>query len=102
MPRLSPASWLLALVWPVLAAADLPPSCSRVHDGVQVCMAHQVCTCAFDPAGTLTGRTPGWRWSCDILQTCEEDSPAGPDVPDAPMPGPLYLTPNLMPPVPPR
>jgi hypothetical protein len=77
-------------------AADLLPACSAAHDGVQTCMTRQVCTCGFDPGGSLTGRSPGWRWQCDIMQTCDLDTPPDAAPPAAPpWPGPLYVTPNL-------
>ena len=77
-------------------AGDLPPACSATHDGVQTCMTRQVCTCGFDQGGSLSGRSPGWRWHCDIMQTCDLDTPADAAPPAAPpWPGPLYVTPNL-------
>ena len=91
----------LAAVPLALAAAGargdgLPPACGPARDGAQMCMTGQVCRCAYDPAGTLTGRTPGWRWRCDILQSCDADTPAGPDSgAGQAWPGPLYVTPNL-------
>ena len=95
MPRPAAcAAALLAFAAPA-RAADLPPACGPAHDGVQVCMTHQVCTCGHDAGGTLTGRAPGWRWQCHILQTCGMDVPAGPDSGGGAWPGPLYVTPNL-------
>jgi hypothetical protein len=101
--------WLSAAVVCPLAmtaaavAGGLPPTCSAARDGIQVCMTGQICTCAYDPGGTLAGRKPSWRWSCSIMQTCDTAAPAGPDAQAAPpWPGPLYVTPNLTPPLPPR
>ena len=111
MPRL-PLAVLVCLAAGAVRADDLPPTCTAAHDGVQICMTHQLCTCGYDTAGELTGRTAGWRWSCDIMQTCDEDRPADMAPPAAPpWPGPLYVTPNVgapgaapmsMPPMPPR
>ena len=91
------AALLLSLAAPA-RAEELPPACGPAHDGVQVCMAQQVCTCGHDAGGTLAGRAPGWRWRCHIMQTCDMDAPATP--PEAgggggAWPGPLYVTPNF-------
>ncbi len=85
---------LAATLW---LAAD-PPLCTAARDGVQMCMTNQVCTCAHDSAGALTGRSPGWRWSCDILMQCDADAPASADPPQPAWPGPLYVSPGMMPP----
>lgn len=96
MVRFSAWLVLLALAAGAARAEDLPPACSAAHDGVQICMSRQVCTCGYDEAGSLIGRTPGWRWSCDIMQTCDSDVPADAGPPATPpWPGPLYVTPNL-------
>ena len=97
MRRLPLAALLLLAA---AARADpLPPACGPAHDGVQICMSQQVCRCAHDAGGVLAGRAPGWRWSCDIMQTCDMDVPAdlGPP-PSAGGVGPIYVTPNLTPP----
>jgi hypothetical protein len=94
---LSAPLWLVAGAPP--PGDGLPPACGPAHDGVRICMARQVCTCAFDAAGALSGRAPGWRWACDIMQGCGDDLPPSLDVP-APQPwqGPVYVTPDLGPP----
>ncbi len=93
------ASLAALLAFAPLAPAlpgELPPACAAAHDGMQTCMTRQVCTCGFDPGGSLAGRSPGWRWQCDIMQTCDIDTPADAAPPSAPpWPGPLYVTPNL-------
>ncbi|MBN9509515.1 MAG: hypothetical protein J0I21_10445 [Alphaproteobacteria bacterium] len=82
-----------------LGAADLPPACKPPADGLQVCMAQQVCTCRYDPGGSLTGRVAGWRWQCSIMQMCDSTPPAGLDSSPPPPPmGPFYITPNIQPP----
>lgn len=92
MAALNPR-WIAAAV--LLAAAAPPPVCSAAHDGVQICMTQQVCVCTHDPGGILSGRAPGWRWSCDILQECDSDSPADAGTGVPPFQGPVYLTPNM-------
>jgi hypothetical protein len=82
-----------------LGAADLPPVCEPPADGLQVCMVQQVCTCRYDPGGSLTGRVAGWRWQCSIMQMCDATRPAGLDSPPTSPPlGPFYITPNIQPP----
>ena len=88
---------LIALAFLLMAAAP-PADCGPARDGQQMCMTRQVCRCAFDPAGLLTGRSPGWRWRCDILETCDLDQPpdAFPALPP-PLPAPFIVTPPLPP-----
>ncbi len=88
---------LIAFAFPLMAAAPAP-ACGPALEGQQMCMTRQVCRCGFDSAGLLTGRSPGWRWRCDILATCDMDqsadaAPAGPP----PLPGPFLLAPPLPP-----
>ncbi len=91
---------LVACLVSAAAQADvLPPACGPEHDGVQICMSQQVCRCGHDTGGALTGRGPAWRWSCDIMQTCEMDVPADLGPPQsAGALGPIYVTPNITPP----
>ena len=84
-------------------AADLPAACTLAHAGAQTCMTQQVCTCAYDDAGALSGRSAGWRWSCDIMQMCDSDAPADLAAPAAPAwSGPMIIAPNIVPPLPSR
>jgi hypothetical protein len=88
------AAGLVALV--LLAAAELPPTCEPPADGLQVCMEQQVCTCRYDPAGSLTGRVAGWRWQCEMMQMCQTERPAGLESPSTSPPlGPFYIAPNI-------
>lgn len=54
------------------ASAQVPPSvwprCIAERDGQQLGLAGSVCECRHERGGTLTGRRPGWRWSCDIMR----------------------------------
>lgn len=54
------------------ARAQVPPSvwprCIAERDGQQLGLAGSVCECKYERGGTLTGRPPGWRWSCDIMR----------------------------------
>ncbi len=87
----------LAVLFPVAAARaePLPPACNPARDGVQLCMNQQICSCAYDRGGLLTGRQPGWHWSCDILQQCEADAPPDLGPPPSIAPGQLNIMPNL-------
>ena len=91
-----PLAALLSLAATAARADALPPACGPAHDGVQICMSQQVCRCAHDAGGTLSGRVAGWRWSCDIMQTCDMDVPADLGPPQsAGGVGPVYVTPNV-------
>ena len=58
----------VAIFFLAVAAAEtqpLMPRCSPSFDG-QVSEAG--CICRHDSGGQLTGRSAGWRWSCDLLR----------------------------------
>ena len=87
---------LLSFAAATARADPLPPACGPAHDGAQICMSQQVCRCTHDAGGLLSGRAPGWRWSCDIMQTCDMDVPADLGPPQsAGGVGPIYVTPDL-------
>ena len=100
MPRVLSAVLLLLATAATARAQALPPACGPSHDGVQIRMSQQLCRCAHDRGGTLTGEAPGWRWSCNIMQTCDMDVPAdlGASPQSAGGVGPIYVTPSVTPP----
>lgn len=86
---------MAALAWAVATTAqEVPwPPCSPRLDGQALCGNGSVCSCRYDPGGSLTGRVAEWRWSCDILQMCGGPAPAG--APPTPLPPGLSLAPSL-------
>ena len=54
------------------AAQVLPgvwPRCIEERDVQQVSLSGLVCECGHTRGGTMIGRPPGWRWSCDIMKS---------------------------------
>jgi hypothetical protein len=58
-------SLVLCLAGAAAMAQPLLPRCGPGLDGQ---VSQGGCTCAFDHGGSMTGRAPGWRWSCDLLR----------------------------------
>lgn len=44
------------------------PRCIAERDGQQIGLGGSVCECRHEQGGTMIGRPPGWRWSCDIMR----------------------------------
>ncbi len=84
------AAIVIALCLTAFAAATEPllPRCSVPLDG-QVTQGG--CRCHYDRGGTLTGRTPGWRWDCDLLRGPGAIAPV-PGAGDPPQPLPPGFT----------
>ncbi len=57
-------------------AQPLLPQCVPELDGQ---VATNGCLCHHDAGGILTGRQPGWRWSCDLLRGGPPPDPAPAD-----------------------
>ncbi|HYZ34947.1 MAG TPA: hypothetical protein VE684_22025 [Crenalkalicoccus sp.] len=59
----------LLILLPVAAAAQPPvPMCLAQREGMVACFADKLCTCRFDPGGSLAARPPGYRWDCGPLR----------------------------------
>jgi len=44
------------------------PRCIPEREGQELALGGSVCECRYEQGGTLIGRRPGWRWSCDIMK----------------------------------
>ena len=77
----------LRLGWSVAgpAAAQVTPGawprCVAERDGQQIGQGGSVCECRYNRGGSMVGRPPGWRWSCDILRSDGSGSGAPADLP---------------------
>jgi hypothetical protein len=77
---------ILAFALPA-AAEPMLPRCGASLDG-QASVGG--CVCAYDRGGQLSGRLPGWRWSCDLLRGPGPSDPvqdAGPPPAELPQEG---------------
>jgi len=55
---------LLALLWPVVAGADVPPRCSAEIAGAAACLGHKICLCSQQRRGADLV----YAWDCGILR----------------------------------
>lgn len=47
------------------------PRCIPERDGQRLGLGGSVCECRYERGGSMIGKPPGWRWSCDILKMDE-------------------------------
>lgn len=47
------------------------PRCLPERDGQRLGLGGSVCECRYERGGSMIGKPPGWRWSCDILKMDE-------------------------------
>lgn len=75
VPRAVLAASIAAVSAAVPAGAQMPPGawprCIPERDGQRLALGGSVCECRHERGGTMIGRPPGWRWSCDILKMDE-------------------------------
>ena len=75
MPRAALAAVIAAACAAVPAGAQTSPGawprCIQERDGQQLALGGSVCECRYERGGSMIGRPPGWRWSCDILKMDE-------------------------------
>jgi len=94
-------AWCLLGVHP-LAAQVAPgawPRCIAERDGQQLGLAGSVCECSHEPGGTMTGKPPGWRWSCDVMRSDGDqlEVPADSSAERQPLPPDLAYSPTYSP-----
>ena len=71
LPRRLLAVLLVAAPVPGLAQAQAAPPvpvCIPAREGMVACFSSRLCTCRFEPGGSLTGRPEGFRWDCSALR----------------------------------
>lgn len=51
------------------APASIWPRCIAERAGQQLSQAGSVCECSYDRGGTMIGKPPGWRWTCDVMRS---------------------------------
>jgi hypothetical protein len=88
---------ILALLFPLAAAAQELPACQAQREGMAFCFANKMCLCEYQPGGSLTGRPPGYRWDCGILRpSCDVVPPDTNPQQQPPMLIQPFVTPGLM------
>ena len=89
MTRISAIAVALCLTGFAAATQPMLPRCGADLAGQ---VSEGGCSCSYDRGGQLTGRTAGWRWTCDLLRgpgVIEPVAPAGLPPPGLP-PGFVY------------
>ncbi len=89
MTRIAAIAAALSLTGFAAATQPMLPRCNAGLDGQ---VSEGGCRCDFDRGGQLTGRSAGWRWTCDLLRgpgQAEPVAPAGLPAPGLP-PGFTY------------
>ena len=82
MTRMAAITIALCLTGFAAATQPMLPRCTAELDGQ---FSQGGCSCSYDRGGILTGKSPGWRWKCDLLRG---EGPTAPMVPAGqPTPG---------------
>lgn len=75
VPRAVLAASIAAVSAALPAGAQVPPGawprCISERDGQRLALGGSVCECRYERGGTMIGKPPGWRWSCDIMKMDE-------------------------------